>query len=160
MPTMPDDGATGSPGISRGAALALGLSLLVVGLGAGAALEILPGPTEALSVWMSETAAPDFTLDAFDADPKGQNRVDVSFGVRNTDNETHRANVTVQLLGEDGDVLTDSDGEPLSETVDTGDVAGEEPSGKDGTYEDRVSFRDDGLVERYQSALVTVDQRY
>lgn len=159
--TMPDPGAdSGSPRLPRGAALAAGTLLLVTALGTGAALEIIPGPTEALSVWMSSTEAPDFTLAAFDADIKGKNRVDVSFKVRNTDDATHRANVTVQLLGPDGDVLRDGDGDPLSATVDTGDVVGETQNGHDGTYSDTVSFQDDGVVERYESALVTVDQEH
>lgn len=160
MPADAPDPASASRTPGTGATVAVVILVATALLGTGAALDILPGPTEVLSVWMSETESSDFVLDTYDADIQGKHRVHVTFEVRNADDDTHRANVTVQLLGEDGHVLVDGDDEPLEETVDTGDVAGETADGGDGTYEDTVRFEDQDLVERYHSGLVTVDQRY
>lgn len=132
-----------------GAAVA-GLLVLGVGaLGTAAALDIIDGPDQVLSVFESSTEKSAFSLEATDLELHGKDAMDVSWTVKNTDDQAHDAEVTVQLLDDAGAPIED-DGTVLQQsvtiTVDAGD-----------TYTDTGSFAKDGLVEEYASTFVTVE---
>lgn len=132
-----------------GAAVA-GLLVLGVGaLGTAAALDIIDGPDQVLSVFESSTEKSAFSLEATDLELHGKDAMDVSWTVKNNDAQAHDAEVTVQLLDDAGAPIEDG-GTVLqqSETisVDAGD-----------TYTGVGSFAKDGLVEEYASTFVTVE---
>lgn len=127
--------------------------LLVAGLaalGTAAALDIIDGPDQILSVFESDTKTSSFDLQSTDADLQGKHALSVSYTVKNTDNETHDAEITVQLLDSTGSPIT-KNGTVLehNETITLDGGA---------THTGTASFSKDGLVEEYDSAFVTVDQ--
>lgn len=122
----------------------------VAALGTAAALNIIDGPTQILSVFESDTQTSAFDLTATDSDLRGKHRITASWTVKNTDNTTHDARITVQLLDDSGVVITDN-GTPMSynETVTVDGGA---------THTSSHAFQKQGLVSEYESTFVTVDQ--
>jgi hypothetical protein len=117
--------------------------LLVVAAVAGAvAIQVT---VERLGLWRGVVVAPHFTLVELSTTIRGLNRVDVKVVLRNTDTSVHTANVTVQLLDRDGEVVAE-----LYQL--TGDVAG----GAEWSYV--FVFKEKNIVESYDSVLVVVRQ--
>jgi hypothetical protein len=117
--------------------------LLVVAAVAGAvAVQVV---VERVGLWRGVVVAPHFTVTELSTTIRGLNRVDVKVTLKNTDTAVHTANVTVQLLDKDGEVIAE-----LYQL--TGDVQG----GAEWSYV--FVFREKGIVERYDSVLVIVRQ--
>ena len=116
--------------------------LLVAVVACAVAVQVV---VEKLGLWRGVVAAPHFTLVELSTTIRGLNRVDVKVTLRNTDTSTHSANVTVQLLDRDGEVVAE-------QFQLTGDVAG----GAEWSYV--FVFKEKGIVERYDSVLVVVRQ--
>jgi hypothetical protein len=120
------------------------LLLLVFSVAIGVALTVLI-KVERIGLWQGVVEAPHFTVTELSTTIKGLNRVDVRVALKNTDANTHSANVTVQLLDSNGDVVAE-------QWVLTGDVAG----GAEWSYV--FTFREKGIVKSYESALVIVKE--
>jgi len=119
----------------------LWLVLLVVAAVAGAiTVQVV---VERVGLWRGIVVAPHFTLVELSTTIKGLNRVDVRVTLRNTDTAVHSANVTVQLLDKDGEVVAE-------QYQLTGDV----PGGAEWTHV--FVFKEKGIVERYDSVFVVV----
>jgi hypothetical protein len=117
--------------------------LLLVAVVAGAiAVQVV---VERLGLWRGIVVSPHFTVTELSTTIRGLNRVDVKVTLKNTDTSTHSANVTVQLLDRDGEVVAE-------QYALTGDV----PGGSEWSYV--FVFREKGVVERYDSVLVVVRQ--
>jgi hypothetical protein len=115
--------------------------LLLVAVVAGAiAVQVV---VERVGLWRGVVVAPHFTLVELSTTVRGLNRVDVKVTLRNTDTAVHSANVTVQLLDRDGEVIAE-----LYQL--TGDVAG----GAEWSYV--FVFKEKDIVESYDSVLVVV----
>jgi hypothetical protein len=133
-----------------GAVMAGLLVATVAALGTAAALNIIDGPTQVLSVFESDTETSAFDLQSTDTAIQGKHALDVSWTVKNTDNETHDAEVTVQLLEADGTPIT-KNGSAMEATASITVDAG-------ATHSETSAFSKDGLVSDYESTFVTVDQ--
>lgn len=121
----------------------LWLVLLVVAAVVGAvAVQVV---VERVGLWRGIVVAPHFSLVELSTTVRGLNRVDVKVTLRNTDTAVHAANVTVQLLDKDGEVVAE-----LYQL--TGDV----PGGAEWGYV--FVFKEKGIVGRYDSVLVVVRQ--
>jgi hypothetical protein len=81
------------------------------------ALTIYSSTIEKINIWGGQIQDTDFTLDSTSSKVKGQNKVEVTIEVTNSDSvDPHEADVTVQLLDSSGDLL-------IEETKSTGSVA-------------------------------------
>ena len=89
--------------------------------------------------------SPHFTVTELSTTIRGLNRVDVKVTLRNTDTNTHSANVTVQPLDANGDVVAEA-------FQLTGDVAGN----SDWSYV--FAFKAKDIAKSYDSVLVIVKQ--
>jgi hypothetical protein len=119
----------------------LWLVLLVVAAVAGAvAIQVV---VERVGLWRGVVVASHFTLVELSTTIRGLNRVDVKVTLKNTDASTHSANVTVQLLDKDGEVIAE-----LYQL--TGDVVG----GAEWSYV--FVFKEKNIVESYDSVFVVV----
>jgi hypothetical protein len=100
---------------------------------------------ERLGLWRGVVVSPHFTLVELSTTIRGLNRVDVRVTLKNADTAVHAANVTVQLLDRDGEVVAE-------QYQLTGDV----PGGAEWGYV--FVFREKKIVERYDSVLIVVRQ--
>jgi hypothetical protein len=100
---------------------------------------------ERVGLWRGIVVSPHFTLVELSTTIRGLNRVDVKVTLKNTDTAVHAANVTVQLLDKDGEVVAE-------QYALTGDV----PGGAEWSYV--FVFREKSIVERYDSVLVVVSE--
>jgi hypothetical protein len=117
--------------------------LLLMAVVAGAiAVQVV---VERVGLWRGVVVAPHFTVVELSTTVKGLNRVDVKVTLKNTDTAVHSANVTVQLLDKDGEVIAE-------QYALTGDV----PGGAEWSYV--FVFKEKNVVERYGSVLVIVRQ--
>lgn len=132
---------------------AIAVGLLVAGvaaIGTAAALDIIDGPDQILSVFESDTQTSAFTLEDTDTDLEGKHALTISYVVKNTDNATHDAEITVQPLDGSGSPVMENG--TVLEHTETVTVDG------GATHTGQASFNKDGLVQEYDSAFVTVDQ--
>lgn len=97
--------------------------LVIVFSGVALSITILTLTPEKISIFTGQVQASDFVVDSVISTPKGKNTVVVAVKLRNTDTATHSANVTVQLIDSNGDII-EIDGELMEQTKQTGDVAG------------------------------------
>jgi len=120
------------------------LILLVFSTTIGVALTVLVR-IERIGLWQGVVESPHFVVTELSTTIKGLNRVDVRVVLKNTDSNTHSANVTVQLLDPSGDVIAE-------QWVLTGDVAG----GAEWSYV--FVFKVKVIVKSYESTLVIVKE--
>jgi hypothetical protein len=120
------------------------LILLVFSVVTGFALAVLI-KVERIGIWQGVVESPRFVVTEISTTIKGLNRVDVKVVLKNTDTNTHSANVTVQLLDSNGDVVVEA-------FQLTGDVAG----GAEWSYV--FVFKEKDIVKRYVSTLVIVKE--
>jgi len=130
--------------LTRSVPLWLVLLLLICVVGSALALTIVTS-VERIGLWQRFVASPHFTVTELSTTIKGLNRVDVKVALRNTDTATHSANVTVQLLDTNGDVVAEA-------FQLTGDVAGN----SDWSYV--FTFKEKSIAKSYDSVLVIVKQ--
>lgn len=129
----------------RGLKIVLVVVLVAALAGTVLSLQLTTLATEQEELFDSQTAATDFDITDFDADAKGENRVDVALELTNRDTADHQGNVTVYLYNA-------SDVELVNETKATGVVAG------GGTFSDTWRFRQANLAVEWDSTFVNVDQ--
>lgn len=118
--------------------------LLVFSVATGFALTVLVR-VERIGLWQGFVEPPRFVVTELSTSVKGLNRVDVKVVLKNIDTNVRSANVTVQLLGADGDVVAE-------QWVLTGDVAG----GAEWSY--AFVFKEKNIVKSYDSVLVIVKE--
>jgi len=121
------------------------LVLLVASSAFATALTIMSLPTQRVGLWSGQVAGTDFTITDFHVKYKGPNKIVVTVTVKNTDSKTHSAEVTVQLLDSQGNVI-------LEETKATGDVKGKE------TWTGEYVFVKTSLVSEYDRPFVVIEQ--
>ena len=100
---------------------------------------------EKIGVWQGVIETPHFTLVELSTTIMGLNRIDVTIVVKNTDTIAHSANITVQLLDAEGEVI-------LEAYKLTGDV----PGGS--TWQHTYTFKDKNIVKTYDSILVVIKE--
>ena len=110
----------------------------------GFALTVLV-KVERIGIWQEVVESPHFTATELSTTVKGLNRIDVKVVLKNMDTNTHCANVTVQLLDVDGDVIAE-------QWVLTGDVAG------GAEWSHVFVFKVKVIVKSYESTLVIVKE--
>jgi hypothetical protein len=120
------------------------LLIIVLSITVGVALTVLVR-VERIGIWQGVVESPRFVVTELSISVKGLNRVDVKVVLRNIDTDTHSANVTVQLLDADGDVVAE-------QWVLTGDVAG------NSEWSYVFVFKEKDIVKRYSSTLVIVKE--
>jgi len=121
------------------------LVLLVASSAFATALTIMSLPTQRVGLWSGQVAGTDFTITDFHVKYKGPHKIVVTVTVKNTDSKTHSAEVTVQLLDSQGNVI-------LEETKATGDVKGKE------TWTGEYVFVKTNLVSEYDRPFVVIEQ--
>ena len=121
------------------------LVLLVASSAFATALVIMSLPTQRVGLWSGQVAPTDFTITEFDVKYEGPHKIVVTVTVKNTDSKTHSAEVTVQLLDSQGNVI-------LEETKATGDVAA------GGTWTGEYVFVKTNLVSEYDRPFVVIEQ--
>jgi len=128
-------------------------SVIVVLAAAGlvTAITVSTVAPEKISIFSGQVQDSDFVIDSVVSKPLGKNTVIVFVEVRNTDTVSHSANVTVQLLDENGDIIEIND-EIMEQTLETGEVNGGE------TVLLLFTFRATGLVELYCSYQIVIYQ--
>jgi hypothetical protein len=120
------------------------LILLVSSIVAGYALIVLVR-VERIGLWQGVVESPHFVVTELSTTIKGLNRVDIKVVLKNIDTNTHSANVTVQLLDSNSDVVAEA-------FKLTGDVAG----GEEWSYV--FTFKEKNIVKSYESVLVIVKE--
>jgi len=120
------------------------LLILVFSVASGVALTILMR-VERIGLWQGVVESPHFVVTELSTTIRGLNRVDVKVVLKNTDVNTHNANVTVQLLDANGDVVAE-------QWILTGDVAGN----SDWSYVFIFKVKD--IVKSYETTLVIVKE--
>ena len=120
--------------------------LLLVSTGSTAAALLINTFNEKISIYSGQVQDSDFQITALETKIKGRNRVDVSLTLKNGDSaNAHSADVTVQLLDSNGDVL-------LEQTENTGNVEAS------GTWTHTFTFTQQGLVSQYDSTFIVIKQ--
>lgn len=99
-----------------------------------------------LSLFSSETAESDFDVDHKDTTVRGFGKLAVDMTLVNGDSSSHSANVTVQLLDSNGDVIA-------TQSKETGTVAGGD------SFSGTWTFQRPGLLMNYESSRIIVDQQ-
>lgn len=123
----------------------VGLAVVSGIAGTAAALTLSSLETQNITLFGSQTQDSKFNIKSYDTKVKGKQKVDVDLTVHNTDtSNTHRANVTVQLLNATDAVLTEK-------TKDTGDVAA------DTSLDMTFSYEQADLPENYDETFIVVD---
>jgi len=125
------------------------VTLLIVSI--AAAITVTNLASEKISIFSGQVQDSDFVIDSVVSKPLGKNTVIVFVEVRNTDTITHSANVTVQLLDENGDIIEIND-EIMEQTLETGEVNGGE------SVLLLFTFKATGLVELYSSYQIVIHQ--
>lgn len=103
--------------------------------------------TEKAELFSSDTAATDFSINSYDTQVQGRDKVSVDATLKNTDSsQSHSADVTVELINATtGNVVANA-------TKSIGSVA----SGD--TVSLSYSFTQTDLAEQYDETVITVDQ--
>jgi len=109
------------------------------------ALTVISLDPEKLNVWLGTYADTDFTILSSKTILSGRNKVKITIELKNTDTVAHSANVTVQLLDSNGDIILESS--QLTGTVDG-----------DNTVTLRFTFTQTDLVYTFESYLIEVKQ--
>jgi len=101
---------------------------------------------ERINIWEGQIQDTDFTVIEIDTKIKGKHRIDITLALKNNDaSNTHSADVTVQLLDSNGNVI-------LEQTVNTGDVVA------GGTWSYTFTFTQNNLVSQYDRPFIIVEQ--
>lgn len=108
-------------------------------------------PSEKISIFSGQVQASDFVVDAVISKPLGRNIVVVLVKIRNADSVPHSANVTVQLLDANGDII-EIGGETMEQTLETGEVEG------GGSIILMFRFEAANLVELYETYQIVIYQ--
>ncbi|MCC6055257.1 MAG: FxLYD domain-containing protein [Desulfurococcaceae archaeon] len=132
--------------LTRSVPLWLALLLLAICIVSGVALTLtIIVSVERVGLWQKTVASPHFTVTEISTTIRGLNRVDVKITLKNIDTDTYNANVTVQLLDSNGDVIAEA-------FQLTGDIAG----GAEWSY--TFIFKTKNIVKSYESVLVIVKE--
>jgi hypothetical protein len=126
----------------------LALSLAIM---AAIALTIITIGPEKIKIYTGEIADSDFIIDSISTRLKGKNRITITIELRNGDTVAHSADVTVQLLDSNGDIIS-IDGEDMESTQSTGNIDG----GSSITL--AFTFTGSNLVRVYHSCMITIYQ--
>ncbi len=127
------------------------VAVFVVGLvigsaGVAAGLSMTTLDIEKISLFDSQTADSDFSITSYDTTVTGADSVDVAVTLDNTDTaNAHEADVTVQLVDSNGEVIAES-------TQQTGNVTG------GGSYSTTYSFTGTDLASDYEETFIVIDQ--
>ena len=122
------------------------VGLVIGSAGVAAGLSMTTLDVDKISLFDSQTADSDFSITSYDTTVTGQDSVDVSVTLNNTDSvNAHEGDATVQLVDSTGTVLAES-------TQQTGSVAG------GGSFSTTYSFTQTGLASNYEETFVVVDQ--
>jgi len=126
--------------------LVLVVGLVIGSVGVVAGLSMTSLSPEKIELWNSQAQDTDFNIQTSDTDVKGKDRIDVSIELKNQDTSSaHEADVTVQLLDANGDVLRE-------ETTPTGSVSA------DSTVKSTYQFTKSNLANDYEETFVIVNQ--
>ena len=126
--------------------LVLVVGLVIGSVGVVAGLSMTGLSPEKVELWNSQAQDTDFNIQTSDTDVKGKDRIDVSVEMKNQDTSSaHEADVTVQLLDANGNVLTE-------ETKPTGSVSA------DSTVKSNYQFTKSGLANDYEETFIIVNQ--
>lgn len=107
---------------------------------------------ELLSVFSGETTDSDFVIETLDVQLKGKNKLTITLTVTNTDTLPHEAEVIVQLLDTNGDIL-EIDGSNMEKSKDTGVVNGGETSSSL-----KFNFEGTDVVSEYTTHFIQINQ--
>jgi len=111
-----------------------------------AALTITPLGNQRISLWSGRVQDTDFSITNYNVQHKGNNKVNVLIELTNADpGNAHQANVTVQLLNSNGDIL-------IEETQQTGSVAAS------GTWSSTFVFTQTDIVSQYDNVFIEIKQ--
>ena len=122
------------------------VGLVIGSAGVAAGLSMTTLDVDKISLFDSQTADSDFSITSYDTTVTGQDSVNVSVTLSNTDTvNAHQSDATVQLVDSTGTVLAES-------TKQTGSVTAS------GTYSSTYSFTQTGLASNYEETFVVVDQ--
>ena len=126
--------------------LVLVVGLVIGSVGVVAGLSMTSLSPEKIELWDSQAQDTDFNIQTSDTDVKGKDRIDVSIELKNQDTSSaHEADVTVQLLDANGDVLRE-------ETTPTGSVSA------DSTVKSTYQFTKSNLANDYEETFIIVNQ--
>ena len=125
--------------------LVLVVGLVIGSVGVVAGLSMTSLSPEKVELWDSQAQDTNFDIQTYDTDVKRQDRIDVSTEIKNQDSSAHDANVTVQLLDSDGNIL-------IEETQATGSV------GSSSTAKLNYQFTQSNLAEDYEKTFIVVEQ--
>ena len=102
--------------------------------------------SQRISLWSGNVQDTDFSVTNYDVQHKGKNKVNLLLDLTNTDpGNAHQANVTVQLLNSNGDVL-------IEETQQTGSVTAS------GTWSTTFVFAQTDIVSQYDNVFIEIKQ--
>ena len=135
--------------ITRSVPIWLVIGIFFVGL--TSALIISNVVVEKMSIFTGQVIDSDFVVDGVKTIVQSESRMKLRVTIRNTDIVIHNANVTVQLLDINGDLII-IDGVEMTQNQLTGDVNG------GGIKNLQYSFNGNGLVAEYQSYLIIIYQ--
>ena len=124
---------------------------LLIAMSIATAITVTNLAPEKISIFSGRVQDSDFVIDSVISEPLGRNMVVVFVKIRNTDTVSHSANVTVQLLDENGDII-EINGELMEQTLETGTVNAEE------SVLLLFTFKATGLVELYDSYQIVIYQ--
>ena len=97
-----------------------------------------------VGIWESRVENTEFSITDYNVKHKGPKKVEVYLEITNTDSEnTHTANVTVQLLDENEDIL-------LEETKDTGSIAAS------GIWSSTFIFEQTDISSQYEEVFIEI----
>jgi hypothetical protein len=134
--------------LSRSVPLWLALALaLAVSIPVSVAIALtINTTTERISLWQASLPDTQFTLQAFNLNPKGPNRVDVRLTLKNMDTaNAHSAEVTVQILDSSKNVIDEK-------TESTGPVAAND------TWTNTFTFTGSGIASQVYSVMIIIKQ--
>jgi len=129
----------------------LWLVLIVMISGVAVAITVYGLTAEKISLFKGGVTGSDFVVECVVTKTKGLNKIVIKVVIKNTDTATHSANVTVSLLGENGDILT-VNGIEMTITLQTGEVAG------GASVKLVFTFTGAGLVELFENYLIEIYQ--
>ena len=108
------------------------------------ALTINSLDTITVGIWESRVENTEFSITDYNVKHKGPKKVEVYLEITNTDSENaHTANVTIQLLDENEDVL-------IEETKDTGSIA------TNGIWSNTFIFEQTDISSQYQEIFIEI----
>ena len=123
----------------------VGLLVILAVATTGVAILTTNGSIQKLSLFQTTFEETDFVLTELEIEIEGKNQIEVELVLTNTDSFSHEAEVTVQVLDDEGDVI-------LRETRSTGTVSAGDH------WETEFVFIGADLVDHFDNVLIIVDQ--